>query len=57
MTELKLFDKVRVKKTGIVGFIVHISIKNHHIIIEKDTDESDDKLVYELLPEELEIVE
>ena len=57
MTELKLFDKVRVKKTGIVGFIVHISKKNNHIIIEKDTDESDDKLVYELLPEELEIVE
>ena len=57
MKKLKLFDKVRVKATGTVGFIVHISEKNGHIVVEKDTDESDDKLIYELLPEDLELVD
>lgn len=57
MKKLELFDKVRVKATGTVGFIVDISKKNGHIVVEKDTDESDDKLIYELLPEDLELVD
>ena len=54
--EYKLFNKVRIINTGEVGYIVDIG-KTGKLLVEKESEYSDDKLVYDLSPEEVEFLE
>ena len=53
--EYELYDKVRVLATGDIGYIVDIS-KTKRMVIEKDSEYSDDKLIFDVLPDEIELL-
>ena len=53
---IHLFDKVRIKKTGEVGYVVDVS-KNDYLIIERlEEDDSDERLIYDVYGKEVELV-
>ena len=55
-TKIHLFDKVRIKKTGEVGYVVDIS-KNNYLIIERlEDDNSDERLIYDVYVNEVELI-
>ena len=55
-TKIHLFDKVGIKKTGEVGYVVDIS-KNNYLIIERlEDDNSDERLIYDVYVNEVELI-